>query len=327
MENTAKVRPVCAVHNELQDGMEGLEAVRYRTDSASVEITLPPVSYHCLVLISRPPEKLDVRYEGVKGGIPPAAGSIAVVPAGSSQLVRWQGSKEDLLIYLEPTLVARVAAESFGFDSSRTVLPPLYGLNVPELRSAMLAVDAELRAGGVGGSLLVESLANVLAVHLIRHITGPRRLNASADGALPRHKLRRVIEYIMESLGGSPTLKQMAAVVHLSPFHFARQFKAATGLAPHQYVIARRVERAQDLLRTDGGLGLAEVAFRSGFANQSHFCLQFKRIVGGTPRQFRQEFPKRTQLRKGLGSPGPASLLLERDAYQGNRVTSDFKRR
>jgi AraC family transcriptional regulator len=150
----------------------------------------------------------------------------------------------------------------------------------------MLAVDAELRAGGVGGSLLVESLANVLAVHLIRHITRPRRLKASADGVLPRHKLRRVIEYIMENLGGSPTLEQMAAVVHLSPFHFARQFKAATGLAPHQYVIARRVERAQYLLRTDGELGLAEVAFRSGFANQSHFCFQFKRIVGITPRQF-----------------------------------------
>ena len=209
-----------------------------------------------------------------------------MVPAGSSQLVRWQGSKEDLLIYLEPSLVARVAAESFGFDSSRTVLPPLYGLNVPELRSAMLAVDAELRAGGVGGSLLVESLANVLAVHLIRHITGPRRELASADGVLPRHKLRRVVEYIMENLGGSPTLEQMAAVAHLSPYHFARQFKAATGLPPHQYVITRRVERAQHLLRTDGRLGLAEVAFRSGFANQSHFCFQFKRIVGVTPRQF-----------------------------------------
>jgi AraC family transcriptional regulator len=286
LEALQKFVPFAPCTTSYRMGWKGLEAVRYRTDSASVEFTVPPVSYHCLVLISRPPEKLDVRYEGVKRDMPPAAGSIAVVPAGSSQLVRWQGSKDDLLIYLEPSLVARVAAESFGFDSSRTVLPPLYGLNVPELRSAMLAVDAELRAGGVGGSLLVESLANVLAVHLIRHTTGPRRLNASADGALPRHKLRRVIEYIMENLGGSPTLKQMAAVVHLSPYHFARQFKAATGLGPHQYVIARRVERAQQLLRTDGGLGLAEVAFRSGFANQSHFCFQFKRIVGITPRQF-----------------------------------------
>src|SRR5258708_14997514 len=194
--------------------------------------------------------------------MPPPAGSIAVVPAYSSVLWRWQGSKDSLHIFLEPSLVERVAAESFGFDSSRTVLPPLYGLNVPELRSAMLSVDAELRVGGVGGSLLVESLANVLAVHLIRHVTGPRRELASADGVLPRHKLRRVVEYIMENLGGSPTLEQMAAVAHLSPYHFARQFKAATGLPPHQYVITRRVERAQHLLRTDGGLGFAEGAVR-----------------------------------------------------------------
>jgi AraC family transcriptional regulator len=191
-----------------------------------------------------------------------------------------------LFVCLEPSLVAGVVAETFDLDSSRTSLPPLYGLNVPELRAAMLVVDAELRAGGAGGSLLAESFAKVLAVHLIRYITGPRRLKASADGALPCHKLRRVVEYIMENLEGSPTLEQMAAVVHLSPYHFARQFKAATGLAPHQYVISCRVERAQHLLRTNGGLGLGEVAFRSGFANQSHFCFHFKRIVGITPRQF-----------------------------------------
>jgi AraC family transcriptional regulator len=160
----------------------------------------------------------------------------------------------------------------------------------------MLAVDVELRAGGVGGSLLAESLANVLTVHLIRHITGTRRPKASADGILPRHKLYRVIEYIMENLEGSPTLEEMAKVVNLSPYYFARQFKAATGSAPYQFVITRRIERAQHLLRTSGGLGLAEVAFRSGFANQSHFCLHFKRIAGVTPRRFRENETGRTML-------------------------------
>jgi hypothetical protein len=101
-----------------------------------------------------------VRYEGVERKTPPAVGSIAVVPAGSSPVVRWQGSKDIVLIYLEPSLIARVGAESFELDSSRTMLPPLYGVNVPELRSAMLSVDAELRAGGADGSLLVESFAN-----------------------------------------------------------------------------------------------------------------------------------------------------------------------
>jgi AraC family transcriptional regulator len=160
-------------------------------------------------------------------------------------------------------------------------------LNVPELRSAMLAVYAELRADCVGGPLMIESLANVLAVHLIRHTMGARRLPASADGVLPRRQLRTVIEYIMENLEASPTLEQIAAVVHISPYHFARQFKAATGLPPHQYVIARRVERAQHLLRRDDKLGLAEVALRVGFSDQSQFTFHFKRIVGVTPRQFR----------------------------------------
>jgi PAS domain S-box-containing protein len=79
---------------------------------------------------------------------------------------------------------------------------------------------AELRTGGLGGSLLVESVANVLAVHLIRYITGPGRLKAAADGVLPRHKVPRVIDYIIENLGNSPTLEQMAELVYLSEVSF-----------------------------------------------------------------------------------------------------------
>jgi AraC family transcriptional regulator len=267
-------------------GWKELQAVRMESPGGEFSAVITP-SMHVLVLSVRPPEKIDLRYEGVKRELPPPAGSIAVVPAGSSVLSRLQGSNDSLLIYLEPSLVTRVAADSFELDPSRTVVRPLVGLNVPELRSAMLAVDAELKAGSVGGSLMVESLANVLAVHLIRHITGAHRLPASADGELPRRKLRTVIEYIMENLGGNPTLGQMAAVVHLSPYHFARQFKASTGLPPRQYVIARRVERAQHLLRADGELGLVDVALRAGFSDQSKFSFHFKRIVGVTPGQFR----------------------------------------
>ena len=267
-----------------------LQAVRYleSKSAASGELIAPQVPRHGMVLTIRPAERLDVRYAGMRVKRPPVAGSINVVPAGSS--VQWEreGGMDLLFIYLEPSLVARVAAESFELDSSRTVLPPLNGVNVPELRSAMLAVNAELRAGSVGGPLLAESFANVLAVHLTRHITGPRRLRAAADRVLPGHKLRRVIEYIMENLEGNPTLEGMAAVANFSPYHFARLFKAATGLAPYQFVVARRIERAQHLLRTNGKLGLAEVAFRSGFSDQSHFCLHFKRIAGVTPRRFRE---------------------------------------
>ena len=79
----------------------------------------------------------------------------------------------------------------------------------------------------------------------------------------------------------------MAAVARLNPYHFARQFKAATGLPPHQHVIMRRVERAKGFLQGGGDLSLAEVALDSGFSDQSQFSRHFKRLVGVTPGQFR----------------------------------------
>jgi AraC family transcriptional regulator len=156
----------------------------------------------------------------------------------------------------------------------------------------MLAVDAELMAGAAGGRLAAESLANVLAVHLIRHVLAPRSPARGRDGTLPRGRLRAVVEYIEEHLDACPSLGQMAAVARLSPYHFARQFKAATGLPPHLYVIARRVERAKQLLQAGTGLSLAEVGADAGFSDQSQFSRHFKRIVGVTPGQFRT--PART---------------------------------
>ena len=133
-----------------------------------------------------------------------------------------------------------------------------------------------------GGRLAAESLANVLAVHLIRHVLAPRRLARRRDGALPRRRLR-----VEEHLDAGPTLGQLAAVVGLNPYHFDRQFKVATGLPPHQYVIARRVERAKELLQAGTDLSLAEVAGCAGFSDQSQFSQHFKRLVGVTPGHFR----------------------------------------
>jgi AraC family transcriptional regulator len=266
-------------------GWVGLEAARYRAPPAS-ELHRSALTHHTLILFDRPPEELDLVYEGVKRHVPPPAGAISLVPAGSPARGRWSGCTDTLQIFLEPGLVARVA-EAFGLDPARMTLPPLDGLDLPHLRAAMGAVDAELTAGGAGGRLASESLANVLAVHLIRHVLAPRRPSRRPDGAMPRGRLRAVVDYIEEHLDAGPSLEQMAAVAGLSPYHFARQFKAATGLPPHQYVIARRVERAKQLLQTGGDFSLAEVAARAGFSDQSHFCQHFKRLVGVTPGRFR----------------------------------------
>jgi AraC family transcriptional regulator len=280
-----KVIPFQAVATSERLGWVGLEAARYRA-SPAWEYNAPALTHHRLVLVLRPPQGLELRFDGVTRRVPPPAGAIIMVPAGIPGRVRWSGGFDWLHIYLETGLVARVAAEAFDLDPARLTVPPLDAPDSPHLRAAMSAVDSELTTGGAGGPLAAESLANVLVVHLIRHLMAPRQLARGRDGTLPRGRLRAVVEYIEEHLDASPSLEQMAAVARLSAYHFARQFKAATGLPPHQYVIARRVERATQLLR-DGDLSLAEVAASTGFSDQSQFCHHFKRLVGVTPRQFR----------------------------------------
>jgi AraC family transcriptional regulator len=280
-----KVIPFQAVAASDRLGWVGLEAARYSA-SPAWEYNAPALTHHRLVLVTRAPQELDLRFEGVKRHVPPPAGAIILVPPGTPGQVRWSGGFDWLHVYLEPGLVARVAAEAFDVDPARLMVPALDALDLPNLRAAMWAVDAELRSGGAGGRLAAESLANVLAVHLLRHVLAPRRPERSRDGTLPRAKLRAVVEYVEDRPNASPTLEQMAAVACLSVYHFARQFKAATGLPPHQYVIARRVERAKQLLQAQTDLSLAEVAAHTGFWDQSQFSYHFKRLVGVTPGRF-----------------------------------------
>jgi AraC family transcriptional regulator len=269
----------------------GLEALRYR-DQPPNEAFQPPLTHHSLVLLLATPKEFELQCDGVNRVAPPRTGSILVVPAGTPARWRWSSHTDSLHVFLEPGLVARVAAEAFELDPARASVPPLDGLDLPQLRAAMLAVNDELTADAAGGRLAAESLANVMAVHLIRNASAPRPPARRRDGVLPPGKLRAVVEYIEGHLDAGLTLAQLAAAAHLSAYHFARQFKAATGLPPHQYVIARRVERAKQLLQGSGDLSLAEVAAEAGFSDQSQFSHHFKRLVGVTPGQF--QAPART---------------------------------
>ncbi|HEX4632929.1 MAG TPA: hypothetical protein VH163_03805, partial [Gemmatimonadales bacterium] len=92
-------------------GWVGLEATRFRAAPDS-ELNQPAISHHRLFLVTRPPETMDLRYEGVRRHVPPPVGTVSLVPAGSPALWRWSGPKDTLNIYLEPKLLARVAAQA-----------------------------------------------------------------------------------------------------------------------------------------------------------------------------------------------------------------------
>jgi AraC-like DNA-binding protein len=83
------------------------------------------------------------------------------------------------------------------------------------------------------------------------------------------------------------SLADIASAAGLSRMHFAAQFRAATGLRPHEYLLQRRIERAQELL-LNSRLPLVEIAFDVGFKTQAHFTTVFARFVNETPNSWRQ---------------------------------------
>jgi AraC family transcriptional regulator len=266
-------------------GWSGLRVEHFR-GNPDLDVHLPPLTHHLFLLYQRPPDLFSLRSEDLERQGPPPPGAIIFIPAGSPTWWDWHGPCESSQVQLGPQLLTRVAAEALELNPDRVALPPAYALSHPAIRAPVLALDAELRAGGPGGRLLAESLGNVLAVHLLRHFAAPGPAGAHPGGVLSRHKLRAVVDYIHAHLDAELSLDHLAAVAHMSPYHFARLFKNSTGLPPHQYVIARRVERAKELLRDRERLPLAEVAFEAGFSSQSHFTRHFRRLVGVTPGQF-----------------------------------------
>ena len=106
-------------------------------------------------------------------------------------------------------------------------------------------------------------------------------------GGLPPRRLQRVFQHIRENIARGLSVSELAQVVGMSQYYFSKLFKMSTGTTPHQYVMRQRVERAQEQLR-ESRTPLAEVATLVGFETQSHFTSVFRRLVGITPKHYRE---------------------------------------
>ena len=120
-----------------------------------------------------------------------------------------------------------------------------------------------------GSQLYIDSLANALAVHLLRQhgITKPQL--PIYNGGLPQRQLLRVLDYIDAHLDRKLKLAELAQLLDISQFHFGRLFRQSLGLSPYQYLLQQRVERAKQLLKqTDKSI--VDIAFDCGFNSHSH---------------------------------------------------------
>ena len=114
-----------------------------------------------------------------------------------------------------------------------------------------------------------------------------RAVPARGDvGSLPACRLRRVTEYIQQNLDKDLTLAELAAVVYMSPYHFARLFKCSTGVPPHRFVVRQRIAGARAFLATQE-LSIAQISRMVGFRTPSHFATVFRRVTSVTPRGYR----------------------------------------
>jgi AraC family transcriptional regulator len=188
------------------------------------------------------------------------------------------------------------------------------GIRDLQLQCLLSAVEEELRSGCNTGSGYLRQLGGALTSYLIRRYSTAAEAGPPLSEGLPAIRLRTVLDHIHTHLEDSLTVVELAGMVSMSPQHFANLFRRSTGLAPHRYVLGRRIERAQHLLSTTN-LSLAEITLESGFASQSHFTDVFRKMLGTTPRRYRSRFMGASPLAcdgqagmEGRGTIGISSL-------------------
>lgn len=134
--------------------------------------------------------------------------------------------------------------------------------------------------------LTLSSASTLLLTHLLQNYANVQWRLPTVTGGLAPGVLRNTLDFIDAHLGAPLTLAELAAQATLSEYHFARMFRQSVGLAPHQYVMQRRMDKAQQLVRHTA-LPLTDIALSCGFSSASHFSNRFKAVTGVTPSQLR----------------------------------------
>lgn len=215
-------------------------------------------------------------------------GSIFLLPAYCSGSFYWETVDEAVIFILAPEFLRRIAAQTECLNPDQLQLRPILIDRDPQVEHIGRLFRDEMQTQGLGGQLYCESLANSLAIHILRnYCTDPPRLGDCGKG-LSRDRLRHVLEVIHSSLDQTLRLETLAAEVNLDVYYFSRLFRQSTGISPYQYVLQQRVKKAKSLLKQHG-LTITEVAMECGFNDPSHLARHFRKIVGVSPRVYRQQ--------------------------------------
>jgi AraC family transcriptional regulator len=244
------------------------------------EVTITIRSCSGLVIRSGAGERQKTRSE---------PGQIWLTPAGVKDEISVVGVHEQVLHLFLPQQTFDSLASDEIFRPDPYSLRYLADIQDDMIREIGRAILSEMTAESSTGRMFVEAAALALAARLAHYYAepAPSRQQRFRSYRLDETRLRRVLNYVAENLDQDITIAQLARVACLSPFHFARMFSAAMGVAPQRYVSQKRLESAKMMLR-DGKRSLSDIASICQFSSQTSFNRAFLRATGVTPGEYRR---------------------------------------
>jgi AraC family transcriptional regulator len=242
----------------------------------------------CLHHFTRP-MRFDRNLDGRSKRETTVKGEVAFLPADAP--AKLHPATDDLermlsfsYLIFEPGYLAELALTN-GIAQPLDFIPT-FATPDPFLHQIVAALASIPKIRDPATSLFSETLVNAACARILRGyakvrypFSGPRRLT---DG-----QLRAAIDYIHDHIREPIDLRSISRAAALSEFHFARLFKAVTGLGPFQFVTRTRMERAKEFLRKTR-LPIREIAGRVGYRKPSHFSARFRTLVGCGPDAYRK---------------------------------------
>lgn len=214
-------------------------------------------------------------------------GMTYLVPTGTEESsLELSDRMECLHIYLPSDLIEQSALQDYDLDPAKVKLAYIGGLadeTIFQICSPLR--DLLNRPRDPLDGLFVDGIQVALSAHLLSRYSLDRWKAPEIEPTLDPKRLKRVLDYVEASLAQNIRLTDLAAEACLSPYHFARLFRQATGLSPNRYVTQRRVETAQRYLA--GESSLVEIGLDCGFGSQANFTRVFRKTNGLTPGQYR----------------------------------------